>query len=132
MLVHSVNNKAKGEMMKISFSVRVFHLHSLKPRYGEPKIYTFKIINVNGHSLNVKPFQNKIKIQQDNNRLSIRKDITARLAFFNRNQLYINITKPGMNITLKTTWTLGKTQICDKVPGKKKFHLKATAVESRI
>ena len=33
------------------------------------------------------------------------------------------VTKPGINVTLKTTRTLGETQVCEKVPGKSKLRM---------
>ena len=32
-------------------------------------------------------------------------------------------TKPAITVTLKTTRTLGKTQVCEYVPGKSNLHL---------
>ena len=34
----------------------------------------------------------------------------------------VHIPKPRINITLKTKRTLGKSQVCEKVPGESKFH----------
>ena len=47
---------------------------------------------------------------------SIRKEITVRHSLI-QNQ------KSGINITLKTTRTVGKTQVCEYDPGKSKLHL---------
>ena len=40
-----------------------------------------------------------------------------------KNLLSIIMTKPGIDVTFKTTRILGKTQVCEYVPRKSKLHL---------